>query len=192
MNGQAEPAAVPVADTVDLALPDRADTSTSVEAVMCCAAIDQVLIEQLLARYGIAAGTVGAGQTIPGSYWGDSEAGLIGKRIFFRSDTPVHSLLHELSHYVCMTPKRRQSLDTDAGGTDAEECAVCYLEVLLADRLPPFSSSRCLQDMNAWGYSFRQGSAEDWLAGDGIEALDWLRRHELVDRQGRPTWRLRR
>ena len=59
-----------------------------------------------------------------------------GNTLYVRADTPVHSLLHELSHYVCMTPERRAGLDRDAGGDDAEECAVCYLQILLADELP--------------------------------------------------------
>ena len=75
-------------------------------------------------------------QLLPGSYWGESEAGLRGNVLYVRADTPLHSLLHELSHYVCMSPERRAGLDRDAGGDDAEECAVCYLQILLADELP--------------------------------------------------------
>ena len=71
-------------------------------------------------------------ETIPGSYWGESEAGLIGDVVYVRADTPAHSLLHELCHYVCMDDERRAALATDAGGNDDEECAVCYLQVLLA------------------------------------------------------------
>ena len=73
-----------------------------------------------------------AGEVLPGSYWGESEAGLRGNVLYVRADTPLHSLLHELSHYVCMTPERRAGLDRDAGGDDAEECAVCYLQIVLA------------------------------------------------------------
>ena len=75
-------------------------------------------------------------EVIPGSYWGEREAGLIGAKIFARLDTPLHSVLHESAHFICMTPERRAGLDTDAGGDDAEENAVCYLQIVLADSLP--------------------------------------------------------
>ena len=58
---------------------------------------------------------------------------------------------------------RRAALATDAGGSDDEESAVCYLQVLLARRLSGFGAERCLADMDAWGYSFREGSARAWF-----------------------------
>ena len=48
----------------------------------------------------------------------------------------MHSVLHEASHYICMSPARRAQLDRDAGGDELEEAAVCYLQILLADELP--------------------------------------------------------
>jgi hypothetical protein len=159
--------------------------------VVHCSDIADAQLGRLLARYGAEALRVAASAEIPGSYWGAPEAGLVARRIYFRDDTPVHSLLHEFSHYVCMTPLRRAGLDTDAGGDDAEECAVCYLEVLLARHLAPFDSARCLADMDAWGYSFREGSAQAWFHGDGLDARDWLRAHGLIDLADAPTWRLR-
>jgi hypothetical protein len=45
--------------------------------------------------------------------------------------------------------------------------------------------------MDAWGYSFREGSAQAWFTGDGRAARDWLLAHALIDAQVRPTWRLR-
>lgn len=159
--------------------------------VLVCAAIAHDRLGQLLAQYGLAAQRLDSDAPVPGSYWGAPEAGLVGSRIFYRDDTPVHSVLHEASHYVCMTANRRQCLDTDAGGDDAEECAVCYLEVLLADRLPPFTSARCLADMDAWGYSFREGSAAAWFSGDGREARAWLAAHDVIGADDAPTGRLR-
>lgn len=159
--------------------------------VIRCAALDPAAIERLLGRYGVEGIAVAAGEAIPGSYWGPPEAGLVGKRLYFRADTPVHSLLHELAHYVCMDSSRRAGLDTNAGGDDAEECAVCYLEVLLASQLPPFGADRCLADMDAWGYSFREGPAADWFRGDGRDACDWLIGHGLIGVDETPTWRLR-
>jgi hypothetical protein len=134
---------------------------------------------------------VGTGQPIPGSYWGAPEAGLVDSRLFWRADTPAHSLLHELAHYVCMDDARRAGLDTNAGGDDDEECAVCYLEILLAASLPGFGSDRCLADMDAWGYSFRERSARRWFEGDGREARAWLLGHRLIAGDGTPTGRLR-
>jgi len=128
---------------------------------------------------------------IPGSYWGAPEAGLVGARVYVRPDTPVHSFLHELCHLVCMDPARRATLVTDAGGDDDEECAVCYLQLVLAAELPGFGLERALADMDAWGYSFREGSARAWLAGDARDARAWLVARGLVDRNGAPTWALR-
>jgi len=125
---------------------------------------------------------------MPGSYWGGSEAGLIGHRLYYRDDTPAHSLLHELCHFVCMTPARRAGLDTDAGGDDDEECAVCYLSVLLAPWLAGYDAARCLADMDAWGYSFREGRAAAWFAGDGQDARHWLREQGLIDANDEPGW----
>src|ERR1700744_3535902 len=87
-------------------------------------------------------------EDIPGSYWGDSEAGLKGDQLYARLDTPVHSVLHEACHYICMTPERRSGLDRDAGGDDTEESAVCYLQVLLADQLPGVGRERLASDMD--------------------------------------------
>ena len=159
--------------------------------VLRCGAIDPDRIALLLGRYGLASVPVAASGEIPGSFWGPPEAGLVGDRIYWRADTPAHSLLHELAHVVCMSPARRDRLDTDAGGSDIEECAVCYLEVLLADELEPFDASTCLGDMDRWGYSFREGSARAWFCGDGREAREWLTHFGLIDANGRPLWRLR-
>jgi len=93
-------------------------------------------VVELTRRYGVELRLLAKQETVPGSYWGDSEAGLQGRTLFVRSDTPLHSLLHELAHFVCMSPGRRAGLDRDAGGDDAEECGVCYLQILLADELP--------------------------------------------------------
>jgi hypothetical protein len=148
-------------------------------------------LDALAARYGARLVDVPAGREIPGSYWGGSEAGLIENDVFVRADTPAHSLLHELCHYVCMDPARRARLAVDAGGDDDEECGVCYLEILLADELDGFGRSQCLRDMDAWGYSFREGSAAAWLEGDARFARSWLLRRGLIDAAGRPTFALR-
>ena len=131
-------------------------------------------------------------QVIPGSYWGEREAGLIGSKIYARLDTPLHSVLHESAHFICMTPERRAGLDTDAGGDDAEESAVCYLQILLADRCRNVGAERMCRDMDEWGYSFRLGSAARWFAEDAQDARAWLVEHGLIDAQGRILHAVRR
>jgi len=150
-------------------------------AVLLLNAIDRVALALLLARYGLTLTLVAAGETIPGSYWGDSEAGLQGDLLFARLDTPLHSVLHEAGHYVCMSPERRAGLDRDAGGDDIEESAVCYLQVLFADELPRVGRERLFTDMDAWGYSFRLGSTRAWFEGDAEDARAWLSQHGIID-----------
>jgi hypothetical protein len=154
-------------------------------------ALDPVALQVLLAEYGLQLVRVDPGQTIPGSFWGDSEAGLIGRSMYVRPDTPVHSLLHETSHYICMDSVRRRGLNTDAGGDYDEENAVCYLQILLAARLPPMDPARMMADMDSWGYSFRLGSARRWFEEDAEDARYWLLRHALIDEDGRPTGKIR-
>jgi hypothetical protein len=155
--------------------------------VLLLNATDRVAVELLLERYGMQLALVAPGEGIPGSYWGHSEAGLKGEHLYARLDTPVHSVLHEASHYICMTAERRAGLDRDAGGTDLEESAVCYLQVLLADELPGVGRARLLCDMDAWGYSFRLGNTRAWFEGDATDARDWLCQHGVIDAAGRVT-----
>ena len=148
-------------------------------------------LAELARRYGAELVVCAAGEALPGSYWGESEAGLQGNRLFVRPDTPLHSLLHELSHFICMSAERRTSLDRDAGGDDDEECGVCYLQILLADELPPLGRKRMLGDMDRWGYTFRLGSAGEWFADDAADARRWLQERGIIDAQDRITGRLR-
>jgi hypothetical protein len=148
-------------------------------------------IFELTRRYGVELVPGAPDTKLPGSYWGESEAGLRGNALYVRPDTPLHSLLHELSHYICMAPERRVRLDRDAGGNDDEECAVCYLQILLAEELPMLGRARILSDMDAWGYSFRLGAARAWFEQDAGDAARWLRHNGIIDIDGRPTFRLR-
>jgi hypothetical protein len=159
--------------------------------VLLVNAIDRMSLELLLDRYGLTLQLVAPEDVIPGSYWGEREAGLIGAKIFARLDTPLHSVLHESAHFICMTPERRAGLDTDAGGDDAEESAVCYLQVVLAQLLPNVGTERLCRDMDEWGYSFRLGSTAAWLAQDAQDSRDWLMHRGLIDAHGQATYACR-
>ena len=164
--------------------------STSV--VRLCDEATRLPMRRLLARYGLELVDVAQGQPIPGSHWGAPEAGLIGHRLFARADTPVHSVLHEACHFVCMDGARRAALHTDASGGYDEENAVCYLSVLLSDSIDGFGRERMFEDMDRWGYSFRLGSARRWFECDAQDASSWLRDHGLITENGDSTWRLRK
>jgi hypothetical protein len=153
--------------------------------------IDPAPLVRLLGRFGMIIRQEPPGKPIPGSFWGDEEAGLIGNSLVLRADTPLHSILHEASHYICMDDERRRGVDTDAGGDYAEENAVCYLQVLLADEIPELGQSRMMEDMDAWGYTFRLGSAGAWFERDAEDAREWLLVHRLITRSGEPTFSIR-
>jgi hypothetical protein len=153
--------------------------------------IDRLPLELMLDRYGLAFVLVAPEEVIPGSYWGEREAGLMGSRIFARLDTPVHSVLHEGAHFICMSAERRAGLNTDAGGDDAEENAVCYLQILMAAALPNVGSERMCRDMDEWGYTFRLGSAAAWVREDADDARQWLMHRALIDGENRLTYECR-
>ena len=148
-------------------------------------------IECLLARYGLQLSVQDDGAPIIGSYWGDNEAGIVGYTVYVRRDTPVHSLLHEACHIICMTSARRETLDSNAGGDDLEEAAVCYLQIVLADELEGVDRERLFRDMDAWGYSFRLGSTASWFERDAQDARKWLIDRGLLQTNDAPTFRLR-
>ena len=104
--------------------------------VLLCSDIDLQHLQSLLECYSMKIETVDDKKTIPGSFWKESEAGLIENNLYIRNDTPVHSALHETCHYICMDKQRREKLDTDAGGTAIEENGVCYLSILLSEFIP--------------------------------------------------------
>ncbi len=103
----------------------------------------------------------------------------------------MHSALHEACHYICMSPARRQALDTDAEGDYAEENGVCYLQIVLANLISDMGQNRMLKDMDAWGYSFRLGSARSWFEQDAEDALAWLQHYHILDQQHHATFHLR-
>ena len=151
------------------------------------AATDAAAVRRLLAAYGLQMQLLPEATPIPGSYWGESEAGLRGQTLYARPDTPLHSVLHEAAHFICMSPQRRSTLDRDAGGDDAEETAVCYLQVLMAEGLRGIDRGTMFSDMDAWGYSFRLGSAAAWFTQDAQDARDWLMHAGILDASGTLT-----
>jgi hypothetical protein len=134
----------------------------------------------LLARHGLALQRVADGKPIPGSYWGDEEAGIIGSTVYARADTPVHSLLHEACHLIVLPPERRAAVHTDATDSIEEEDATCYLQIVLADELPGVGRARLMADMDAWGYTFRLGSTRAWFEQDAGNARDFLAARGLL------------
>jgi hypothetical protein len=159
--------------------------------ILTIADVSQSVVGELLGRYGISLELQRDEEAITGSYWGDSEAGVVGRTVFVRRDTPVHSLLHEACHIVCMSEQRRAILDKDAGGDDLEESAVCYLQVVLGDELPGVGRDRLMADMDAWGYSFRLGDTRSWFERDAEDARNWLIDKGLLTGDGQPVYRLR-
>jgi hypothetical protein len=156
-------------------------------SVLRLAHIDSAVIESLLAHYGLSLVRVPDGEAIPGSYWGEDEAGIIGTTVYARSDTPVHSLLHEAGHLIVLPPERRAETHTDATDSVAEEDAVCYLQIVLGGTLAGVGRERVMTDMDAWGYTFRLGSARAWFEQDAENARDWLIEHGLLTSGGEPV-----
>ena len=159
--------------------------------VLNCTANHLPQLKLILAKYGLTHVAVAADQPIPGSFFGEREAGLITNQLYIRHDTPIHSALHEACHYICMTPSRRQTLDTDAEGDFAEENGVCYLQILLAEQISSMGKRRMMADMDSWGYSFRLGSAQAWFENDADDAIEWLQHYAIIDSLRHPTWQLR-
>ncbi len=157
-----------------------ADRAKSTEAsVMRMSELTQGAAAHLLAGYGLQLQFVPDGEAIPGSYWGEPEAGVIGNVVYVRADTPVHSLLHEACHLIVIPEPRRATVHTDASDSLEEEDATCYLQILLADALPELDRARMCADMDAWGYSFRLGSAQAWFEQDADDAQTFLQKRGL-------------
>lgn len=162
--------------------PAEADT---VAQVLCLADVGFDSVTTLLRSRGLELIRVADEADIPGSYWGAPEAGVIGSRVYARSDTPVHSVLHEACHLLVLPPQRRAQVHTDATDSIDEEDASCYLQILLADALPGVGRDRLMADMDAWGYSFRLGSTRAWFEHDAENARSWLGQRGLLPVEAR-------
>jgi hypothetical protein len=148
--------------------------------VLRLADVELADVAALLARHGLALDLIAAQASIPGSYWGEPEAGIIGTTVHARADTPLHSLLHEACHLLVMPGERRATVHTDASDSIAEEDATCYLQIVLADALPGVGRDRLMRDMDEWGYTFRLGSTRAWFEGDADDARLWLQARALL------------
>ena len=153
--------------------------------VLCVRDLPFDEVAALLSRHLLRLEWVEDGKPIPGSFWGDPEAGVIGSIVHARGDTPVHSLLHEACHLIVLPPERRAQVHTDATDSDIEEDATCYLQIVLADELPGVGSERLMADMDAWGYSFRLGSTRAWFERDAEDARAWLVERNLLPALGK-------
>ena len=156
------------------------DTPALEPVVTRLADIDFDAAAALLARHGLRLHRVADGAPIPGSYWGEPEAGIIGCDVHVRGDTPVHSMLHEACHLIVLPAERRALVHTDATDSVEEEDATCYLQIVLADALPGVGSARLMADMDAWGYTYRLGSTQAWFEQDAENARAWLVERALL------------
>jgi hypothetical protein len=148
--------------------------------VLCVSDLPFAALADLLAQHDLRLHRVADGEKIPGSFWGEPEAGVIADNVYVRGDTPIHSMLHEACHLIVLPPERRPAVHTDATDSDAEEDATCYLQILLADAIPGVGRERLMADMDAWGYSFRLGSTRAWFEQDAEDAREWLLQRDLL------------
>ena len=138
--------------------------------------------DTLLSSYGLQLHRVDDDAPIPGSFWGEPEAGVIAHNVYARGDTPVHSMLHEACHLIVLPPERRAQVHTDATDSVIEEDATCCLQIILADALPGVGRARLMADMDAWGYTYRLGSTQAWFEQDAEDARAFLKDHGLPHR----------
>ncbi|KAF1709373.1 hypothetical protein CSC70_11240 [Pseudoxanthomonas kalamensis DSM 18571] len=158
------------------------DASSAQACVLCVRDVPLAALHALLTRFGLRLHRIDDGAAIPGSYWGEPEAGVIASDVYARDDTPVHSLLHEACHLIVLSPERRARVHTDATDSDIEEDATCCLQVILSDDIPGVGRQRLMADMDAWGYSFRLGSTRAWFEHDAEDAREFLRQRGLAHR----------
>lgn len=159
--------------------------------MLTVADVQPSVLESLLSRYELRLVIEGRSAAITGSFWGDSEAGIVGRTIYARSDTPIHSLLHEACHVICMTGDRRDDVDRDAGSDDLEEAAVCYLQIVLAEHIDAAGRDLLIQDMDTWGYSFRLGNTRAWFEQDADDAIEFLINQGLLTETHEAIFKLR-
>lgn len=127
----------------------------------------------LLARYGLRLHRVESDAAIPGSFWGEPEAGIIGCDVYVRDDTPVHSLLHEAGHLIVLPAENAlRCIPTRPirwkKKTPPVTCRSCWPSNCLV------WAARLMADMDSWGYTYRLGSTRAWFEQDAENARSWL------------------
>ena len=153
--------------------------------------IDVGSLSTVLRIHGIEIKEIAKNHPIPYSYWGAPEAGRKSNKLYIRHDTPVHSILHETCHFVCMPKNQLRDDRVDASGSPAAENACCYLQILISDHVHGFNREIHMKNMDEWGYSFRLGSAAAWFSQDAEDAKEWLVSQNIIDLLGDITWKLR-
>jgi len=148
-------------------------------------------VQTLLNHYGIQLCLINPDEDIPHSFWGAPEAGRMNDCLYIRGDTPIHSILHEACHYICMPTAQRALTLVDAKGSTREENATCFLQIVISDHLEGYGREILMQDMDDWGYSFRLGSAKAWFSQDAEDAQQWLMQENIINSDAHPTWNLR-
>ncbi len=142
--------------------------------------------------YGARLERVPAGAAIPGSYWGDTEAGLdrqhrVRARRHARAFVPARALslhLHGRRAPCRARDRRRRHATTRSAASATCRCCSPSGSTASAQRAACATWTR-------GATRFREGSARAWFDGDGAHARAWLLDHGLVDSAGQPTLRLR-
>ncbi|PWQ98918.1 hypothetical protein [Leucothrix arctica] len=165
--------------------------SSDTTNVLRLSEVSSVELKSLLEKYDLQLIISPLNEAIPGSFWGDEEAGLIHNKVYARLDTPIHSIFHESCHFICMTQARREQLHTNAGGTQDEENAVCYLQLLLCNEIGAITAEKMMGDMDTWGYNFMLGSCRAWFEQDAKDSSQWLIDHKIISNDETPTYLLR-
>ena len=159
--------------------------------MICFKNINTSSLVAVLNLYGVEINEVEEHLTIPHSFWGAPEAGRRNNTLYVRFDTPIHSILHETCHFVCMPKNQRYLDEIDAAGSTIEESACCYLQLLISDHIEGFTREEHMKNMDEWGYSFRLGSAATWFYRDADDARKWLLEQMIIDQHDQITWKLR-
>jgi len=78
-------------------------------------------------------------------------------QVYARADTPVHLVLHEAGHIICMDAARRARLGHDAAASTPKKTRF-LLQIVLAGNWR-LTSAICA-DMDAWATPFRLGRSQ--------------------------------
>ena len=128
----------------------------------------------LLRPYGLAVRTVPSAGSIPGSYWGESEAGIRGTRLHIRADTPLHFSAFSPRHRMRNLPRtptetlelaRRIALDQGARVEDVADPDDGRIRLIDADGIVRWRNLT-----ENWRVRVRPDSVIEALAGLGVIA----------------------